>query len=458
MENMTQTQIEAILEKQKAFFQTNSTKSISFRKQSLKKLLSAIEKHEKAIADALWADLHKSYEEAYLTEISIVTSEIRNHIRHVNCWAKPERIMSPLALFPSQSKIISEPLGNALIIAPWNYPFQLLINPLIAAISSGCTAILKPSPYVPQTSLAIQKMIEETFHKDYIAVVQGNRDINTILLEQKFDLIFFTGSPDLGKIVMKAAAKHLTPVVLELGGKSPCIVNADANIALAAKRIAWGKCLNAGQTCIAPDYVLIQESVKDTFVAAYQTAIEELYGKSVQSSKHFVRMVSDNAYKRVKSYLSDGQAVVGGKFIDSERFIEPTVLDNVSPESPIMTTEIFGPIIPLISFKNIDEAIHFVNARPKPLALYAFGSKNTTDQILSQTTSGGACVNDTIMHIVNHNIPFGGVGNSGMGKYHGKLSFDAFSNRRAVVTTPTIIDLPIRYMPYRFFALMKKIL
>ncbi len=366
--------------------------------------------------------------------------------------------MSPLALFPSQSKIISEPLGNALIIAPWNYPFQLLINPLIAAISSGCTAILKPSPYVPQTSLAIQKMIEETFHKDYIAVVQGNRDINTILLEQKFDLIFFTGSPDLGKIVMKAAAKHLTPVVLELGGKSPCIVNADANIALAAKRIAWGKCLNAGQTCIAPDYVLIQESVKDTFVAAYQTAIEELYGKSVQSSKHFVRMVSDNAYKRVKSYLSDGQAVVGGKFIDSERFIEPTVLDNVSPESPIMTTEIFGPIIPLISFKNIDEAIHFVNARPKPLALYAFGSKNTTDQILSQTTSGGACVNDTIMHIVNHNIPFGGVGNSGMGKYHGKLSFDAFSNRRAVVTTPTIIDLPIRYMPYRFFALMKKIL
>ena len=458
MENMTQEQLEAIIIKQQVFFQSNITKSISFRKQSLKKLLKAIEKHEQAIARALWADLHKSYEEAYLTEISIVTSEIRNHIRNIKRWTNPERILSPLALFPSQSKIISEPLGNALIIAPWNYPFQLLINPLIAAISAGCTAILKPSPYVPETSMAIQKMIEETFHKDYIAVVQGNRDVNNLLLEQKFDIIFFTGSPDLGKIVMSAAAKHLTPVVLELGGKSPCIIHSDANIQLAAKRIAWGKCLNAGQTCIAPDYVLIEESVKETFISAYKKAIEELYGKSVQTSKHFVRMVSDNAYKRVKSYLSDGQVVVGGTYIDSERFIEPTLLDNVSPNSPVMKNEIFGPIIPLLTFQTVDEAIDFVNARPKPLALYAFGSKKTTDHILRHTSSGGACVNDTIMHIVNHNIPFGGVGNSGMGKYHGKLSFDAFSNKRAVVTTPTIIDLPIRYMPYRFFALMKKIL
>ncbi len=458
MENMTQEQLEAIIIKQQVFFQSNTTKSISFRKQSLKKLLKAIEKHEQAIARALWADLHKSYEEAYLTEISIVTSEIRNHIRNIKRWTNPERILSPLALFPSQSKIISEPLGNALIIAPWNYPFQLLINPLIAAISAGCTAILKPSPYVPETSMAIQKMIEETFHKDYIAVVQGNRDVNNLLLEQKFDIIFFTGSPDLGKIVMSAAAKHLTPVVLELGGKSPCIIHSDANIQLAAKRIAWGKCLNAGQTCIAPDYVLIEESVKETFISAYKKAIEELYGKSVQTSKHFVRMVSDNAYKRVKSYLSDGQVVVGGTYIDSERFIEPTLLDNVSPNSPVMKNEIFGPIIPLLTFQTVDEAIDFVNARPKPLALYAFGSKKTTDHILRHTSSGGACVNDTIMHIVNHNIPFGGVGNSGMGKYHGKLSFDAFSNKRAVVTTPTIIDLPIRYMPYRFFALMKKIL
>lgn len=458
MENMTQEQLEAIIIKQQVFFQSNTTKSISFRKQSLKKLLKAIEKHEQAIARALWADLHKSYEEAYLTEISIVTSEIRNHIRNIKRWTNPERILSPLALFPSQSKIISEPLGNALIIAPWNYPFQLLINPLIAAISAGCTAILKPSPYVPETSMAIQKMIEETFHKDYIAVVQGNRDVNNLLLEQKFDIIFFTGSPDLGKIVMSAAAKHLTPVVLELGGKSPCIIHSDANIQLAAKRIAWGKCLNAGQTCIAPDYVLIEESVKETFISAYKKAIEELYGKSVQTSKHFVRMVSDNAYKRVKSYLSDGQVVVGGTYIDSERFIEPTLLDNVSPNSPVMKNEIFGPIIPLLTFQTVDEAIDFVNARPKPLALYAFGSKKTTDHILRHTSSGGACVNDTIMHIVNHNIPFGGVGNSGMGKYHGKLSFDAFSNKRAVVTTPTIIDLPIRYMPYRFFALTKKIL
>ncbi len=458
MENTSLEQIQTLVANQQAFFQTGKTKEVSFRKTALKKFLAAVEKNEQAIADALWKDLHKSYEEAYLTEISLVKGEIKNHIRHLKRWAKPQCVVSPLALFPSSSKIISEPLGCSLIIAPWNYPVLLLLSPLIGSISAGCTAILKPSPYVPNVSLVMQKLIEETFSSEYIAVVQGNRDVNTYLLDQKFDTIFFTGSPDLGKIVMSAAAKNLTPVVLELGGKSPCFVAEDADITLAARRIAWGKCLNAGQTCIAPDYLLVHENVKDKFIAEFKKAIQKFYQENQQTSKHYVRLVSEKAYQRVKSYLNDGTAVVGGKFDDTERYIETTILDNVSTDSPVMTTEIFGPILPMLTYKNIDEAISFVNSRPKPLALYAFGAKKTTKKILRETTSGGACVNDTIMHIVNHNMPFGGVGNSGLGKYHGKLSFDAFSNKRAVVFTPTWIDLPVRYMPYKFFLLLKNIL
>ncbi|MCQ2608436.1 MAG: aldehyde dehydrogenase [Bacteroidales bacterium] len=458
MENTSLEQIKTIVAKQQSFFKTGKTKDLCFRKQALKNFLSAVEKNEQAIADALWKDLHKSYEEAYLTEISLVKGEIKNHIRHLRKWAKPQCVLSPLALFPSSSKIISEPLGCSLIIAPWNYPVLLLLSPLIGAISAGCTAILKPSPYVPNVSRIMQEIIESTFSDEYIAVVQGNREVNSQLLEQKFDIIFFTGSPDLGKIVMGAAAKNLTPVVLELGGKSPCFVSEDANITLAARRIAWGKCLNAGQTCIAPDYLLVHENVKDAFIAEFKKALQKFYAENPQASKHFVRLVSEKAYQRVKSYLSDGNAIVGGKFDDAERYIEPTILENVSPDSPVMTTEIFGPILPMLTYKDIDEAIAFVNSRPKPLALYAFGANKTTKKILKETTSGGACVNDTIMHIVNHNMPFGGVGNSGLGKYHGKLSFDAFSNKRAVVFTPTWIDLPVRYMPYKFFLLMKQIL
>jgi len=458
MENTKPEYIISTLEKQKMFFATQTTKNLSYRKEALKKLLRSVEEHEQLLAQALWEDLHKSYEEAYLTEISLVKAEIKNHLRHLRKWTKSQCKLSPLALFPSSSKIVTEPLGNALIMAPWNYPFLLLFGPLIGAISAGCCAMLKPSPYVPHVSTVMQKMIESVFPSEYIAVCQGNREVNTCLLEQKFDIIFFTGSPALGKIVMTAAAKNLTPVVLELGGKSPCIVHSDADIQTAAKRIAWGKCLNAGQTCIAPDYLLVQENMKDAFIEAFKKAINELYKDDIKENRHFVRLVTDKAYSRVKQYLSDGNAVVGGHFDDNQRFIEPTILENVSPESPVMQEEIFGPILPLLTYKTLDEAITFINKRPKPLALYAFAKKSTANAIIHQTSSGGACINDTIMHIVNHSLPFGGVGNSGLGKYHGKLSVDAFSNKRSLVTTPTLIDLPVRYMPYKFFALMKKIL
>ena len=450
--------IDGIINAQRSFFLTSTTKSVDYRISALRRLFISIEQNEQILSDAFWTDLHKSYEEAYLTEISLVKSEIKNHIHHLKHWAKPEKKNSPLVLFPSSSKIIYEPYGDALIIAPWNYPFLLLFGPLIGAISAGCCAVLKPSPYVENISTVMQKIIESSFDKKYIAVIQGHHEINTYLLEQKFDIIFFTGSPQLGRIVMTAAAKELTPVVLELGGKSPCIIDKDANIEIAAKRIAWGKSLNAGQTCIAPDYLLIHESIKNKFVNAYKNAIHSFYGNDTIGCKHFVRLVNEKAYKRVKSYLSNGNILAGGHFDDSERYIEPTILDNVNQTSPVMQQEIFGPILPINTYNNIDDAISFINSRPKPLALYFFGKQDIANKILKETSSGGACINDTIMHIVNHNIPFGGVGNSGMGKYHGKLSFEAFSNSRSVITTPTWIDLPVRYMPYKFFKLMKKIL
>ena len=333
---------------------------------------------------------------------------------------------------------------------------QLLLTPLVGAISSGCTAVLKPSPYVPTVSKVIEDMIRETFPEEYVAVVQGHRDVNTALLEQRWDMIFFTGSPVLGRTVMTAAAKNLTPVVLELGGKSPCIIDKDADIKIAARRVAWGKALNAGQTCIAPDYLMLHEDIKDEFFAALKEEFSSLLGEDPQKSRHFVRIVSDKAFDRLTGYLDNGKVLFGGHTDRSERYFEPTVLDGVSPDSPIMQEEIFGPIFPVQTFRNLDEAIEFVTSREKPLALYYFGKDG--DKVLRHTSSGGACINDTIMHIANEKVPFGGVGNSGIGSYHGKLSFDAFTHRRAVITTPTWLDVPFRYMPYSTFKLVKKLL
>lgn len=452
----TPERIREIRGKQARYFHSGATLDVAARKSNLKAFEKAVLKWEKPLCDALWADLHKSYEEAYMTEISILLGEIRTHIRKIGNWTRQTCVPTPLKMFPSMSRIISEPLGTALIISPWNYPVQLLLTPLVGAISAGCTAVLKPSPYVPNVSKVIEDMIADTFPEDYIAVTQGHRDVNAALLEERWDIIFFTGSPSLGRRVMTAAAKYLTPVVLELGGKSPCIIDKDADINVAAKRVAWGKTLNAGQTCIAPDYLMVHEDVKSRFLEALGKAFTELLGSNPQESGHFVRVVNDAAFERLTGYFKDGNIVFGGHTDKAERYIEPTVLDNVSPDSPVMQEEIFGPIFPVLTFRNISEVTEFVTSREKPLALYYFGKNG--DYVLKHTSSGGSCLNDTILHIANEHVPFGGVGMSGMGSYHGKLSFDAFTHYRSNIVTPTSMDLPFRYMPYKFFKMVKSLL
>ena len=458
--NTPKDKIQAIAVAQKQYFRTGATLDIKFRLQMLRRLEEGIRANEKALCDALWADLHKSYEEAYLTEISIVYGEIRQHLRHLRRWARKEKCPTPITLFPSRSYQVKEPLGNALIIAPWNYPVQLLLNPLVGAISAGCTAMLKPSPYVPTVSAVLAQLVSEAFAPEYIALVQGNREVNGALLEMRWDMIFFTGSPDLGKKVMAAAAKNLTPVVLELGGKSPCIIDRGADIAVAAKRIAWGKSLNAGQTCIAPDYILIHPEVKGEFVQAFGNEIRSLHGADIKESGHYVRMVSDKAFERVSSYLKDGKILYGGGIDAGERFIEPTLLEVTNTDAPVMQEEIFGPIFPIITIEGEfrEEVIKFVNGREKPLAFYYFGRESDGWEYIRRTSSGGGCINDVIMHIANEGVPFGGVGNSGMGRYHGKDSFEAFSHIRTIISTGTWIDLPFRYMPYKMFSLVKRLL
>lgn len=455
--------IDTLFSNQKRYFATGKTLPISFRKARLKDFERALKAWEKRICEALWKDMHKSYEEAYLTETSIVLAEIKTARKKVGSWSRREWKKPAMAVLPSMSYVVKEPLGTALIVSPWNYPVQLLLNPLVGAIAAGCTAILKPSPYVPNVSQTIADMISETFDAEYITVVQGNRDVNTQLFAKPFDLIFYTGSPAVAHTVMEAAAKHLTPVVLELGGKSPCIIDKTANIDVAAKRIAWAKTLNSGQTCIAPDYIIIHEDVKEESVKAFQTQLQVLHGDDVQQSAHYVRMVSDKAFQRVSSYLSQGRIICGGHTDAKERYIEPTLLDDVALDAPVMTEEIFGPIFPIVTMKDddnqsfADKVKQFVTARPKPLALYYYGKKHTGWDIIRHTSSGGACINDSVMHIVNTNMPFGGVGNSGMGRYHKRETFEAFSHRRSVLVTPTWIDLPFRYMPYKLFSLVKKL-
>ena len=460
MENTSTERIIKIREAQKTFFASGATLDIKFRKEMLLNLLHIMEKWEDRLAEALWTDLHKSYEEAYLTEISIVKTEIKTHLRKVSGWARRKKVHSPLKLFPSRSYIVKEPLGNSLIISPWNYPVQLLLNPLVGAISAGCTAVLKPSPYVPNVSKIIEEMISEAFDERYISVVQGNRTVNTALLEQRWDLIFFTGSPSLGKKVMEAASRHLTPVILELGGKSPCIIDKSADIRIAAKRIAWGKTLNSGQTCIAPDYILIHKEIKNEFVKAFAEEIKNLHGEDIQADRHYVRMVNDKAFERVTGYFKDGNIIYGGRTDAATRFIEPTLIENVPLDSHLMTEEIFGPVFPIVTFEDNfkERVIEFVTSREKPLAFYYFGKESDGWEIIRRTSSGGGCINDVIMHIANENVPFGGVGNAGMGRYHDKDSFDAFSHTRSIIATGTWIDLPFRYMPYKMFGLVKKIL
>ena len=458
MNEVTENAITEIISKQKKFFSTGKTKDIQFRIDNLKRFRKAVFKYEKKIAEALRVDLHKSPEESFLTETSIVLQEIRTHIKYLKKWSKNRKVSSPIFLFPSSSYIMYEPLGVSLIIAPWNYPFQLLMAPLVGSISAGCCSVLKPSPYTPVISEVMKDLVEEIFDPEYITIVQGNRDVNQMLLQEHFDMIFFTGSPELGKVVMNAASKYLTPVVLELGGKSPCIVDRGADIDIAVKRIAWGKTINAGQTCIAPDYLFIHSSLRDEFINKYKDVIVQMFGNDCRLSDYYPRIVNRKAMDRLKGLMLDGNIVFGGEVNEDERYISPTLIDDVKPEYPIMKQEIFGPILPIMTFDNIDNVIKYVNLHEKPLAFYYFGKNKKAKDILNRTTSGGGCINDTLMHITNHNLPFGGVGNSGMGKYHGKESFLAFSNKRSVVKSRTWFDLKVKYAPFKGFDSVKRFL
>ena len=451
LENTSPERIAALTVAQRAYFGSGATLGFDFRREQLRRLDAALKRWERPLCEALWQDLHKSEEEAVLTELSIVAGEIRNHLRHLKRWMRWERRPTPLKMFPSRSRIVSEPLGCSLIVAPWNYPVQLLLNPLVGAISAGCTALLKPSPYVPNVSLAIERMVSETFDERYIAVVQGNREVNGCLLGERYDVIFFTGSPSLGRIVMRAAAENLTPVVLELGGKSPCIVDRGADVELAARRIVWGKTLNAGQTCIAPDYLLVHRSTTTALVNKIGEYVNRFYGEDLRRSPAYPRIINDKAFSRLQDYINhDSTILYGGEYDASDRFIAPTILRPDSEQSPIMQEEIFGPVMPVIEYEDLDEAIKFINDRPHPLALYIFSDrKSEIEKVHGLTLFGGGCINDAIMHIVSHNLPFGGVGNSGMGSYHGKRSFDTFTHEKGILKHYKWPDITLRNPPYK---------
>ena len=439
--------ISEIVTRQRAYFDSGATRSLAFRLEALEKLRRAMQNNEKLLFDALKQDLNKAPMESYMCENGLVLEEIRYHLKHLASWMKNRRVATPMAQFHARSFRAPEPYGVALILSPWNYPIQLCLCPLVGAISGGNCAVVKPSAYAPATSAAIAKVLGEAFPPEYIAVVEGGREQNSALLEEKFDYIFFTGSVAVGKVVMEAAARHLTPVTLELGGKSPVIVDETANIPLAARRIAFGKVLNAGQTCVEPDYLFLHRSVKDAFVSAYRKALEEFFPGGDMSNMPTI--ISEKHYRRVKGLLEGQTVLLGGETDDTRRFIAPTLLDETDPNSPIMQEEIFGPVLPMLTYTELDKVIDFVRRRPKPLAFYLFtASKAVEDKILGSCAFGGGCINDTIIHLATSNMPFGGVGDSGMGAYHGKDSFDTFTHYRSIVKKSTWLDLPMRYHPY----------
>ncbi|MBE0650569.1 MAG: aldehyde dehydrogenase [Bacteroidales bacterium] len=440
---------EELFERQQKFFLTGRTLDFAFRKDVLRKLKSTILEHENDFYDTLFQDLHKSKFESYATEIGFVLEELSFNLKKLKKWMRPKKVSSGIVSFPAKSRITHEPVGTVLIIAPWNYPFQLMIAPLIGAIAAGNTVILKPSEISEHTGLAIKRIINAAFDEDYIHVVTGGSEVSQQLLTLNFNHIFFTGSPRVGKVVMQAAAKNLIPVTLELGGKSPCIVNKDVNLKLAARRIAWGKFLNAGQTCIAPDYLLVHEDIKDALIKELESSVHQFFGKDIRQSPDYPRIISRPNMERLATLLEGVNVVLGGNYDICERYFEPTLLDDVDFEKPVMQQEIFGPILPIITFNNIEEAISMVNNRPRPLALYVFAkSKKFQDKIILAIPAGGVTVNDTLMHIASNTLPFGGVGNSGIGKYHGFESFRTFSNIKPVVYRGRWIDVPIRYAPY----------
>ncbi|GBE91720.1 aldehyde dehydrogenase family protein [Nostoc cycadae] len=441
--------ITELIHKQREFFQTGKTKDIGFRLEKLRTLKQAIVENETAIAQALQADFHKPDFESYATEIS-VTKEIDYAIKHLHLWAKPQKAEVPIEFFSYSAKIYAEPLGVVLIIGPWNYPFNLIIAPLVGAIAAGNCSILKPSEIAPATSSLLAQMMAKYFEPEFITVVEGGVEASQKLLAEKFDHIFFTGGTAVGKIVMEAAAKHLTPVTLELGGKSPCIVDADINLEHTIRRITWGKFINAGQTCVAPDYLLVDKKIKPDLINGLKKSITEFYGDNPQNSSDYARIISQKHCERLIKLLDKGEIVVGGESQLEERYIAPTIIDQVSLTDPVMQEEIFGPILPVIEYTDIKEAIALINSKPKPLALYLFSqNKNLQQRVLQETSSGGVCLNDTVLHVGVSSLPFGGVGDSGIGNYHGKAGFDTFSHHKSVLRNSFWLDLKWRYAPYQ---------
>lgn len=439
-----------LLSKQRNYFQTGATKNLAFRIKALQKLNQVIREGEKRLIQSLKEDLNKSEFDAYSTEIGIVLEEIRYTLKNIRSWAKPKKVKTPLTHIGAKSYIYPEPYGVAFIIAPWNYPFQLAVAPLIGAIAAGNCAVIKPSELTPRTSLVLAELINSHFPEEYIAVVEGGKETSEALLKENFDYIFFTGSVQVGKIIMESAAQHLTPVTLELGGKSPCIVHVDANLKLAAKRIAWGKFMNAGQTCIAPDYVYVDKKVKDEFLAYLKGAVNELYGQEPLKNVNYTKIVSERHFKRLRSFLSEGKIFYGGKSSEEKLMIAPTVLTDITWDHSVMEDEIFGPILPVLEYRQLSEAVEEIRNRPKPLAFYLFTeSSDVQDRLLKQVSFGGGCINDTVYHIANPYLPFGGVGDSGIGAYHGKGSFNTFSHEKSILKQTTLFDIPLRYPNFK---------
>ncbi|MEO9887782.1 MAG: aldehyde dehydrogenase [Balneola sp.] len=449
------------LDKQKKFFLSGKTKDIPFRIEQLKKLKQILVDNEQLLINEVHKDFQKSAFETYVTEIGLVIADINFVLKNIESWTKQLSVSTPLVNFPSKNFIITEPYGSVLIISPWNYPILLALQPLVGAIAAGNTAILKPSELTPNTSSALESLISEHFDEEILKVILGDVEESSALVKMDFDYIFFTGSTKVGKIIMKDAAEKLTPLTLELGGKSPCIVDKTANLEVSAKRIAWGKFVNAGQTCVAPDYLLVEKSVKQEFLSYLKESIAQLYGDDPKESPDFPRIINDAHFDRLAELLSDGEIFTGGVSEKETRYIAPTILNEITLEDPIMQDEIFGPILPVLEYESVEDCIQIINARPRPLALYVFTSdQSLEDRVLSSVSFGGGAVNDTIAQLGNHHLSFGGVGASGFGSYHGKASFDCFSHKKSVMKKPFWPDLPIRYAPYGDIklGLVKKVL
>ena len=441
--------IEDFVKNQREYFNLGETLPYKFRLEALKNLKNGIEKHEKEIMEALKLDLGKSATESYMCEIGMVLSELKYAIRHLKSWIKKEKVRTPLAQFPSKSFIVKEPLGVVLIMSPWNYPFMLAIDPLIGAIGAGNCAVIKPASYAKNTSNIIKKLLGECFDERYVSVVLGGREENSALLEQRFDYIFFTGSVSVGKLVAEKASKNLTPVTLELGGKSPCVIDKTANLKIAARRLAFGKFLNVGQTCVAPDYLLIDKSVKEEFLKYFMAEIKKMFGEEPLKNESYGKIINEKHFNRICGLIDKNKLIFGGDSDEKSLKIEPTILDNVTLDDACMKEEIFGPIMPVISFDNIDDAIKIIRNFEKPLALYLFSNdKKVVNRFLTSVPYGGGCVNDTIIHLATTKMGFGGVGYSGYGSYHGKRSFLTFSHEKSIVKKSPSVDLPIRYQPY----------